>query len=218
MVENWVLGYTIVGGIPDSGLFRPQETPPTVPPETFSLDSNRVWTDSVIRQVTAAATAPSADDHKVLRAVSEQTRKEACKGYVKGPLTRYDLNQLFGKHRYRVQVRFGVEQGPPGARKVRAIDNAKSALSNAISHTHETITCITFEFAAVVSALVLEECIAAGIAMLEMAVASKTSPPPTASLRPGNRSTPSFASGASATAKARRDPHSTTSRATTSAW
>jgi hypothetical protein len=53
---------------------------------------------------------------------------------------------------------------------VRAIDNAKSALSNAISHTHETITCITFEFAAVVSALVLEECIAAGIAMLEMAV------------------------------------------------
>ena len=33
MVENWVLGYTIVGDIPDSGLFRPQETPPTVPPE-----------------------------------------------------------------------------------------------------------------------------------------------------------------------------------------
>ena len=54
-------------------------------------------------------------------------------------------------------VRFGIEQGPPGKRKVRAIDNARRSLHNAASHTHETIVCITFEVAATVSALVFED-------------------------------------------------------------
>jgi hypothetical protein len=94
-----------------------------------------------------------AGDAAILRAVHEQTRKEARRGYIKGPLSRSALNTKFGKNRYRTMIRFGVEQGPPGARKVRAIDNAKSSLSNAVSGTHETIVCITFEFAAEVSAL-----------------------------------------------------------------
>ena len=61
-------------------------------------------------------------------------------------------------------------QGPPGKRKVRAIDNAKDSLTNAGAHTHETIVCITFEFAATVSALVLEECVRLGIEMLELLI------------------------------------------------
>ena len=169
-VERWLHGFPIVGDIPDSGLFRPQEQPPTQPADTFSRSNNCRWCDEVIRKVAGAANHPSTDDHAVLRAVYEQTRKEARQGYVKGPLTRSELNSKFGKNYYRVMVRFGIEQGADGKRKVRAIDNARTSLTNAVSHTHETIVCITFEIAATVSALVLEECMRLGIDMLEMAI------------------------------------------------
>ena len=169
-VERWLYGFPIVGDIPDSGLFRPQEQPPVAPADTFSPSNNCRWCDEVIRKVAGAATHPSADDHAVLRAVYEQTRKEACKGYIKGPLTRSELNTKFGKNMYRVMVRFGIEQCPDGKKKVRAIDNARTSLTNAVSHTHETIVCITFEVAATVSALVLEECTRLGIEMLDMAI------------------------------------------------
>ena len=53
---------------------------------------------------------------------------------------------------------------------MRAIDNARKSLHNAVSHTHETIVCITFEVAATVSALVFDECVRLGIEMLEMAI------------------------------------------------
>ena len=42
-VEKFIRGFPIVGNIPDSGLFRPQETSPVVPADTMSPDSNRRW-------------------------------------------------------------------------------------------------------------------------------------------------------------------------------
>ena len=169
-VERWLYGFPIVGDIPDSGLFRPQELPPTEPADTFSPSNNSRWCDEVIRKVAGAANHPSTNDHAVLRSVYAQTRAEAAKGYVKGPLNRSQLNSKFGKNNYRVMVRFGIEQGPDGKRKVRAIDNARTSKTNAVSRTRETIVCITFEIAGVVSALVLEECIRLGIDMLDMAI------------------------------------------------
>ena len=68
-VRNWVLGFPIVGDIPDSGLFRPQDTPASAPPSTFSPDANRVWTDEVLRRVTASARSATGDADRVLRAV-----------------------------------------------------------------------------------------------------------------------------------------------------
>ena len=170
-VERFLRGFPIVGDIPDSGIFRPQDTPPTAPASTMLPASNRKWFDEVVRSVAGAAHRPSTDDHKVLRAVYAQTRSEASKGYIKGPYnSRNQLDSEFGKDMYRIMIRFGIEQGPPGKRKVRAIDNARKSKHNAVSHTHETIVCITFEVAATVSALVLEECIRLGIEMLEMAI------------------------------------------------
>ena len=169
-VERFLYGFPIVGDIPDSGIFRPQEMPPIAPADTMSPDNNRRWCDEVLRKVAGSAHQPSSDDHKVLRAVYAQTRAEASKGYIKGPYTRSQIDTEFGKNNYRVQVRFGIEQGAPGKRKVRAIDNARTALINAVSHTHETIVCITFEVAATVSALVYDECVRIGIEMLEMAI------------------------------------------------
>ena len=124
----------------------------------------------MIRKVSGAATTQSEKSLRVLEGVYAQTRKEAALGYVKGPYTRSQLNTIFGANQYRAMVRFGIEQGRDGKRKVRAIDNARTSLSNAVSHTHETIVCITFEIAATVSALVLESCIRLGIAMLEMSI------------------------------------------------
>jgi hypothetical protein len=169
-VERWVRGFPIVGDIPDSGLFRPQDQPPTSPASTFSPANNMAWCNEVIRKVSGAATSPSAESRRVLEAVYAQTRKEASLGYVKGPYTRSELNNKFGTNMYRVMVRFGIEQGHGGKRKVRAIDNARTSQSNSVSHTHETIVCITFEMAATVSALVLESCIRIGINMLEMSI------------------------------------------------
>ena len=169
-VERWIRGFPIVGDIPDSGLFRPQEQPPTAPASTLTPANNMAWCNEVIRKVSGAATTQSAKSLRVLEGVYAQTRKEAALGYVKGPYTRSQLNTKFGANQYRVMVRFGIEQGRDGKRKVRAIDNARTSLSNAVSHTHETIVCITFEIAATVSALVLESCIRLGIAMLEMSI------------------------------------------------
>jgi hypothetical protein len=80
-VRNWIFGFPIVGDIPDSGLFRPQETPASVPPSAFSPEANRQWTDEVLRRVTASARSATGDAERVLRAVHAQTRKEASKGY-----------------------------------------------------------------------------------------------------------------------------------------
>ena len=60
-VERWLYGFPIVGDIPDSGLFRPQELPPTEPADTFSPSNNSRWCDEVIRKVAGAANHPSTE-------------------------------------------------------------------------------------------------------------------------------------------------------------
>ena len=100
-VERWVRGFPIVGDIPDSGLFRPQDQPPTSPASTFSPANNMAWCNEVIRKVSSAATSPLTGSRRVLEAVYAQTRKEAALGYVKGPYTRSELNNMFGTNKYR---------------------------------------------------------------------------------------------------------------------
>ncbi|KAL1527932.1 hypothetical protein AB1Y20_009304 [Prymnesium parvum] len=84
-VHRFVLGFPVVGDIPDSGLFRPCFRPATAPADLFSADNNRRWTDAVVRRVVGLASSKSAKDVEVVRAVWERTRAEACKGYVQGP-------------------------------------------------------------------------------------------------------------------------------------
>jgi len=84
-VRRFVLGFPVVGDIPDSGLFRPCSRPAVAPADLFSPDSNRRWTDVVIRRVSGLASSKSASDVEAVQAVWERTRSEACKGYIKGP-------------------------------------------------------------------------------------------------------------------------------------
>ncbi|KAL1499112.1 hypothetical protein AB1Y20_013624 [Prymnesium parvum] len=162
-VHRFVLGFPVVRDIPDSGLFRPCFRPATAPEDLFSVDNNRRWTDAVVRRVVGLASSKSAKDVEVVNAVWERTRAEACKGYVKGPYKRSQLDSMFGKNRYRVMLRFGILQGSAGQRKWRAIDNARSSGSNDMATTHETISCITFEFAADVAVLVQLHSAALGV-------------------------------------------------------
>ncbi|KAL1530876.1 hypothetical protein AB1Y20_001769 [Prymnesium parvum] len=53
------------------------------------------------------------EDVAVVDGVWERTRAEACKGYIRGPYKRSQLDALFGKNKYRAMVRFGVLQGAP---------------------------------------------------------------------------------------------------------
>ncbi|KAL1503661.1 hypothetical protein AB1Y20_012134 [Prymnesium parvum] len=53
--QRFVLGFPVVGDIPDSHLFRPCYRPAVARPDTFSPDNNRKWTDDVIRRVAGLA-------------------------------------------------------------------------------------------------------------------------------------------------------------------
>ncbi|KAL1530356.1 hypothetical protein AB1Y20_001264 [Prymnesium parvum] len=168
--QRFLLGFPVVGDIPDSHLFRPCYRPAVAHPDTFSPDRNKKWTDNVLRRVAGLASSRSAQDEEIVKGIWERTRAEACKRYVRGPYKRSQLDSLFGKNKYRAMVRFGVLQGAPGSRKLRAIDNARSSGSNDMTTTHETISCITFEFAADVSALVSACASDAGLPCPPMAI------------------------------------------------
>jgi hypothetical protein len=170
LVERYIRGFPIVGVIPDSGVFRPQVTPATVPMTDVQGMANVAWADTVISRVTHAAATATGSRLDVLRAVDTATIKEARKGHATGPRSRTYLDKLFGRGGWRPMIRFGVEQGSGSSAKVRAIDNAKSALINAASTLWETIVCITCEFPAIVAMLVWQECAALGIAMLAISL------------------------------------------------
>ena len=59
-------------------------------------------------------------------------------------------------------------------------DNAKSAMLNAVCSTHETITCIAFDFAAVVARIFLVVCLACNVAMPALAIGLDSSGSPSA--------------------------------------
>lgn len=108
--RSFVFGFKVVEDIPGSGLFHPCERPATVPMTEFTPANNRVWNDSAVRQVAAAASSPGPDTAEMTRLLWERTRTEACKGYIKGPFKRARMSSMLGKNGYRAMVRFGVLQ------------------------------------------------------------------------------------------------------------
>ena len=169
LVKHFVQGFPIVGDIADSGLFRPQHTPATIPVASFTPASNRAYRSQATSQVASAAADPL--NQPVTDELDRLSRKEAAEGLAFGPLTATDLHRQFGENAWRTQVRFGtVQSNGAGGVKIRAIDNAKAALLNAAATTHETIKCITVEFAAACAALVLMWCCVLQISMVALGI------------------------------------------------
>ena len=169
LVRSFVHGFPLVGDIPDSGLFRPVHAPASVPVSTFTPAANRAWRKKVADQV--AATAADPRNLPVVQELDRLSRKEVQDGLAFGPFTATEMHTEFGENAWRAQVRFGtVQSNGAGGVKIRAIDNAKSALINAAASTTETIRCITVEFAAACAALVLMWCSILSISMLALGI------------------------------------------------
>ena len=169
-VERWVHGHTIVGEIPDTGLFRPLEQPFECPADVLSPASNRAWNKSLQRSVQSLATGAEGDDAAIVHEVEKLTRKELSEKLVRGPFTLKQLEKRFGDGKCRVQRRFGVDQGTKddGSRKVRGIDNARAASLIRRQWCHETIVCISIAFVAMVARLFQFFCARLGIQMLRL--------------------------------------------------
>jgi len=151
VVRRFVFGFPIVGEVPDSGLHRPLDQPARFPLASFDCAANASWASYLKGSITAKAAAAAGDELEGLHELERVTRKEACAGYLRGPLTERQVDRLFGRGRWRLLRRFGVWQGEGDDRKLRAIDNAKTALCNAVTSLCETVCCITVFFVVLVA-------------------------------------------------------------------
>jgi len=148
LLRSLVLGFCVVGDIPDTGLFRPVERPATAPAHTFSPASNDVYTTELAKSLAREYRSASPSQLNILKEVAASTRKELDASLVKGPYSRAQMDAHFGFGQWRPSRRFGVEQGFGDTWKVRPIDNFKANLGNAMTGTHETIHTVPFTFIA----------------------------------------------------------------------
>ena len=102
LVERFVKGFTVVGDIPDSGLFRPIYRPAEVNEDTFTPASNGAWLDCVARQLRATASGSMCLVRKALQKIESVTRTEA-RG-MQWPRQRSLLSQGHGRHVWPRQV------------------------------------------------------------------------------------------------------------------
>lgn len=131
LVYDLVHGFVIVGQpVPDTGLFRPVDKPPTVDTAQVLAQNADEVRDVIERALRAANSKPDAN-----RAVYEKTQQEVDKGLAIGPFSARDLNNEWGEGSWRPLTRFPVQQKG----SIRPCDDAKRGLHNALMHLMETI-------------------------------------------------------------------------------
>jgi hypothetical protein len=131
LVYDLVHGFVIVGQpVPDTGLFRPVDRPPTVDPEaTLATNADEVL--DTARRALAAATRRKAEAAQLIA----KTREEVGKGHAIGPFSARQLDGVWGAGGWRPMGRFPVVQKG----SLRPCDDAKKSLTNALMHLLETI-------------------------------------------------------------------------------
>lgn len=140
LVFKLVHGFSVVGDVPDSGVWRPLERPAAVPFDVFS-HSNASWVLACKARVLSAARK---SPQRAL-ACYQRTLEELDAGLILGPFSINDLNArpgtwrfAFGYGHWRPLPRFAIWQGS----KWRCIDDAAVSGSNVFgTSTHETIVC-----------------------------------------------------------------------------
>ena len=133
-------GFHTVGDVPDTGVWRPIESPASMPMQNFA-ESNHAWTYACQRRVLAAARS----NPEMAQACWDRTLQEASDGLIDGPFTLSQLNErassgypAFGFGKFRPLPRFAIWQGT----KYRCIDDAAASRTNSDGTSlHETITC-----------------------------------------------------------------------------
>ena len=195
LVKRFVEGFSIIGDIPDSGVYRPIEAIDSL----VHLDrlgdfyrSAGLWNAVAARRLERRRFA-TPDERAKDAAVAAKTAEERAKGLVVGPYSSVDalwdalaarvpgVVQFWGRTAVqpRIILRFGVRQKD----SLRAIDDAKSNGANRATRLAETVTTPSFFFPAVVARAVGEAAaarcdppVAMSIALLDLSSAYRTIP------------------------------------------
>ena len=176
MPLNFAKGFTSVGEIDDSHVYRPIE--PDLSEEEFkelhsSIDAtNEEWLEHVCAMMQRRAKSAKPRDREAMGALKAKTLAEAQQGLCSGLMSKREVLRKYktdgGKLRARVQPRFGVVQGRPGAEKVRAVDDGKMSRTNEMTRVRETITTCSPDFPAHVLDEIIRACLERGITIPEL--------------------------------------------------
>ena len=173
---NFAKGFTSVGNIQDSHVYRPVE--PDLSEEEFqklheSIDAtNEEWLEQVCTMMQRRAKSAKPREREAMRVLKAKTLTEAQQGLCSGLMSKRDVLRKYkadgGRLRARVQPRFGVVQGRLGAEKVRAVDDGKLSRTNEMTRVQETITTCSPDFPAHVLDEIIRACLEIGIAIPEL--------------------------------------------------
>ena len=139
LVFKLLHGFETIGPIEDSGVYAEWRT---FASEDLSgtLAGNAAWASRLRDEYADRARTSGVSDDDV--ALWGKSMDEVAKGYATGPFTREELDQRFGYGRWRCIPRFGIWQKG----KLRAIDDARRSLHNAITRTDESLICDRADF------------------------------------------------------------------------
>ncbi|CAE7864667.1 unnamed protein product [Symbiodinium necroappetens] len=134
--EQFVLGFPIVGSLDHSGVFRHVSCggDDFEDPESWLTREGICAVDSLLQK------GPPRDHALIL----EVTLQEVDKGFCSALMTRQEVDNLFGRGRWRPLERFVIHQ----ADKSRVIDNARRTGHNCHTDMPETIHTVSVDFVA----------------------------------------------------------------------
>ena len=176
MPLNFAKGFTSYGKVDDSCVYRPVE--PELSEEAFqelydSIEAtNAQWLEQVCATLQRRAEGANPRQRNAMHVLKAKTLKEVDQGLCSGLMSKQEVLSKYwtsdGNLRARVQLRFGVEQGRPGAEKVRAVDDGKLSRTNEMTRVLETITTCSPDFPAHVLDELIRACLAMGISIPEL--------------------------------------------------
>ena len=135
--KEMIQGFSIVGEVPVSGLFR------AITPHLSKDPDTQKWLaeDAVAAVDAIMQSSPGRHAAEIQRV----TEKEQAKGFCSAWLTRSQLDARFGRGGWRPLERFLIEQADG---KLRVIDNARRTGHNVHTEMNETIHVVSVEFVA----------------------------------------------------------------------
>ena len=150
LVMDAVLGARPWGSVPASGVYSTKRvSPATIACDDLCHDEWNSWLTQSIEQRALACEGSGSQAEADMRSVFESTSKEIRKGLMQDFMSLDQVQEKFGKGKWRAIRRFGVWQKA----KCRACDNAAESSHNAATFMHESLKSDQADFPARVAAV-----------------------------------------------------------------